>query len=574
MALRSCNFNITLRSNSASMLRAAGIGRRRRRIRGVIVCRDERYFRTFSSVAATTTTTTPTPSLAGLSSSSLVNVPTTRERYAELVATGALSFDEKQYALALRLSRLERTLAESESKSAGLPFSSESVKTDGKIENDEKLKAHEVLHRDEKMALRAAAHHRVPRGFYIHGDVGTGKTMCVDIFNNNVTENRPKLKTKRAHFHEFMMDVHSRVHALKQKDLKNNESNDERSSKNDKNQAENSTRGEGDAIVDVAKEIAAKVRVLCLDEFQVTDVADAMIMRRLFTTLFLSGTVVVATSNRPPEELYEGGLNRFYFLPFVDTLKKFCKVHAMQSTVDHRRTDLSGDGHHLFAGSTHGDDEARSAAMDAVFHKWAAVDGANVKNIPAATFPVRFGRNVRLPAGASHNGVCRISFDALCVESANNPAMSAPDYEALCAAHDAFVVDKVPVLDPAKSDVARRFVTFVDMAYDQGARVAMSSPDADTPDGLFSAYHCASSGNDLASVKVKETKWISSGVTKTYPRGDDNISMSFRRDAVVAVGGGDSRGDASTLSQPEKELRFALKRAASRIVHLVSANQD
>lgn len=161
---------------------------------------------------------------------------------------------------------------------------------------------------------------RQPRGVYVHGEVGTGKSMVMDHFFARA----PARHKRRVHFHDFMLDVHRRVHAWRQRELA-----ERRAAGEDKGPAafprfprrDPLVPDADDAFVQVARELSRSTTLLCFDEMQVTDVADAMIMRRVFGELWAGGTVVVATSNRPPEDLYQGGLNRSHFLPFVDLLR-------------------------------------------------------------------------------------------------------------------------------------------------------------------------------------------------------------------------------------------------------------
>ena len=160
-----------------------------------------------------------------------------------------------------------------------------------------------------------------PKGIYVYGIVGVGKTFTMDLFfdecrKSNATTRR---RQRRAHFHEFMLDVHERIHLYK-KDFP-----------------------KSDPIPPVALQIAQESQLLCFDEFQVTDIADAMIMKRLFSLLFDIGVVVVSTSNRPPNALYEGGLNRSQFLPFIDVLKDKCEIVSMDEVHDYRKDTLMPD---------------------------------------------------------------------------------------------------------------------------------------------------------------------------------------------------------------------------------------
>src|SRR5256714_14982005 len=226
-----------------------------------------------------------------------------------------------------------------------------------------------------------------PRGLYVHGEVGRGKTMLMDLF----FQQSPVEHKRRAHFHEFMADVHERIHGYRQ----------------------NIARGEiadADVIALTANAIFDEAWLLCFDEFHVTDIADAMILGRLFAKLFDLGTVVVATSNVAPDELYKGGLNRALFLPFIAQIEQHMDVLRLDARTDFRLEKLVGVKMWLVPA-----DRAADAALDKA---WAKMTG----NAPCQPRDISIkGRVLHLPC-ASH-GVARVSFRGLCEKP-----LAAPDY--------------------------------------------------------------------------------------------------------------------------------------------------
>ena len=267
------------------------------------------------------------------------------------------------------------------------------------------------------------------RGLYIWGDVGRGKTMLMDLFFAAA----PGSRKRRAHFNSFMVDVHARIHAQRQK------------------------AGSDDPIPPVAKALAEEARLLCFDEFQVTDVADAMILGRLFDRLFGEGVTIIATSNTPPDRLYEGGLNRQLFLPFIVEIKQRLDVVELNGPTDYRLQRISGLNVYLTPLSREADD-----AMDAAWKRL-----TDTKAGKSASLTV-LGRTLMVPQAA--RGVARFSFDELC-----DRPLAAADYLALAQEFHTMLIDHIPVMTDNMHNVARRFTLLIDTLYDEGVKLICSA---------------------------------------------------------------------------------------------------
>ena len=276
-----------------------------------------------------------------------------------------------------------------------------------------------------------------PRGLYIWGDVGRGKTLLMDLF----FEAAPVAKKRRAHFNRFMMDVHARIHAERQR------------------------AGHADPIPVVGEALAAEARLLCFDEFQVTDVADAMILGRLFEALFGLGVTIVATSNTPPDRLYAGGLNRQLFLPFIEEIKQRLDVLELNGPTDYRLQRLSGVPVYITPLGPQAD-----AAMDAAWRR--LTDTAAGKPCGLAVL----GRILPVPQAA--RGVARFDFEDLC-----DRPLAAADYLTLAQEFHTILLDRIPVMTDNMHNVARRFTLLVDTLYDEGVKLVCSA--AAPPDALF-----------------------------------------------------------------------------------------
>ena len=272
------------------------------------------------------------------------------------------------------------------------------------------------------------------RGLYVHGSVGRGKTMLMDMFFKKV----PSEKKRRAHFHEFMADVHNRIHAHRQK-LKSGETK------------------QADPVPPVAAALFAEAEVLCFDEFSVTDITDAMILARLFTELFSLGCVLVATSNVAPENLYRDGLNRGLFLPFIGLLNQYVDVVTLDSPTDYRMQKLASLPVYVTPL-----DERADAAMEAAWRQ--VIEGA--KAAPE-DLPIK-GRSIHVPLAAGR--AARFTFADICEKP-----LAAADYLEIAGRYDAVFVDRVPQLVAARRNEIKRFINLVDALYDHTVRLYLSA---------------------------------------------------------------------------------------------------
>jgi cell division protein ZapE len=288
------------------------------------------------------------------------------------------------------------------------------------------------------------------RGLYLFGDVGRGKTMLMDLFFAASAVKRKR----RAHFHEFMSDVHDRVREFRNR-IKLGAINGE------------------DPIRLTASAIADETWLLCFDEFHVTDIADAMILGRLFTRLFELGVVVVATSNVAPGELYKDGLNRALFLPFIALIEQHMQVVQLSARADFRLEKLAGQPvWHLLDGKAATSANACDMVLD---QSWRRLTGGHAG--AEVALPVK-GRTLRVPRAAM--GVARFSFHALCEEP-----LAAADYLTLARTFHTLVLDCIPVMDHDTRNAAKRFIILVDALYDNAVKLIASA--AAEPDALYRA---------------------------------------------------------------------------------------
>ena len=293
----------------------------------------------------------------------------------------------------------------------------------------------------ERLGLTRRPAEPAPQGLYLYGPVGRGKSMLMDLFYESIAGDHKR----RVHFHEFMLEIHETMHRWRQRDGKLQ-----------------------DPLPKIATEIAKDTWLLCFDEFQVENIADAMILGRLFEGLFDEGVVVVATSNRHPDELYKGGLQRDRFLPFIEVLKGRIDILELEAERDYRRDRLVDMGvYHTPLGPP------AEASLDAAF----AALTDNAVGEPAELTAT--GRKVIVPQTAK--GVARFTFAELC----ENP-LGAPDYLAIAKAYHTVILSGIPMLPPARRNESKRLVTLIDALYEHKVNMVISAeaqPDELSPAG-------------------------------------------------------------------------------------------
>ncbi|MGD0418479.1 MAG: cell division protein ZapE [Xanthobacteraceae bacterium] len=337
-------------------------------------------------------------------------------RYAAGVAAGRIEQDIAQLAVVDMLARLEARIVEyrlaRKSSSLGWMFGS-----------------------------RQKRQSRI-KGLYIYGDVGRGKTMLMDLF----FESSPVQRKRHAHFHEFMIDMHERIHAIRQK------------MKLGEHAAE-------DPIQQAATELAGEAWLLCFDEFHVTDIADAMILGLLFAQLFEHGVVLVATSNVEPEELYKEGLNRALFVPFIHMLEQHMDIVRLAARTDFRLEKLAGMRVWYVPA-----DAAADAALDDAWRRLAPGRDGEPQELALKR------RNVHVPRAAM--GVARFSFRDLCEQP-----LAAADYLRIAHEYHTIILDRIPVTTFETRNAAKRFIILIDTLYDMNVKL-IASAEAE-PEALY-----------------------------------------------------------------------------------------
>ena len=450
---------------------------------------------------------------------------------------------------------------------------------DGKLEYDEnqmhilglldklKLKLESsILTQAEANGSPSRTPSRIPdasnnRGLYLYGEVGTGKTMLMDDFFRQIQISAKR----RTHFNEFMLEVHARIHKFKKQHTV--------------------LVSEREAMVVVAGQLAREAQLLCFDEFQVTDICDAMILDGLFSELWRQGVVLVATSNRPPGDLYLNGQHREYFVPFTRRLQAKCQVYNIGIDKDYRLLESSSS-----AGGTlsdhpcpylvpcSADNTAKLRAMfDADLAAAGVVSGTE-------SIPVMMGRTMTLSDAAVSAGVCWMEFSALCCED-----VGAADYQALCKHLSCIYVVNIPTLTVLAHNEARRFITLVDALYSTHTRLLWTAdaPPAQLLRSLSGTEAQAAREMQLTGADVFGTdhSWgdereaadmsgsASPLVYERNLRGSEQLvvcgsSVGF---GFGAEGEGETAAELKLLEgelASVQELSFAFKRAASRLAEM------
>jgi protein AFG1 len=365
-------------------------------------------------------------------------------------------------------------------------------------------------------------------GLYIHGSVGTGKSYLASLFTSTLP---PHISRRRAHFHEFMLDVHSRLHHARSSAPK---------------------YGSVDPLPVIGRQIHAESRVLCFDEFQVTDIADAMILQRLMGAFWAAGGVMVATSNRQPEKLYEDGLNRELFLPFIAMLKYRCETWNLGGEIDYR----------LGTTGTSAEERRKVFFTDATEFQEnldAATQGQTPKTHEIA---VMMGRKLQVSAvqsGDTEGSLTVIStFSELCENK-----LGAADYHALCRRANTIYLPGLRRFSLSELDFVRRFITLIDLAYESGTRVVILS--ASTIDEAFAEIvenerQRLMKKQGGLKMSVKKGGGASSSMMSTFVSGDTEWSATGLAEASLATGGAG-----------ETDVGFAIGRAVSRLHEMGSA---
>ena len=373
-----------------------------------------------------------------------------------------------------------------------------------------------LVNRLSKLQTTLTTNEEQDAGLYIYGSVGTGKSRIADLFSSTMPRN---VSHRRIHFHEFMMDIHSRLH-----------------------KAHNEAGYAGDPLLKIGQEVRQESRVLCFDEFQVSDIADAMILKRLFGSIWDAGGVMVATSNRHPDDLYEKGLNRPLFVPFIKELQRRCEVWKMEGNQDYRM-------------ATRGQEEQRDQVFftDKKEFEKSLASITNEQPLKDVVIPVMMGRHLNVKALTLGNKkvVVQATFNDLCEHN-----LGSSDYYALCKKANVLYLSGLRKFKEDQLDYVRRFITLCDLAYENRTRIVCHSdvelfqvfaniiptPDTNIQSTLenMSVRKGGGSSSSMMSTFIGEMEWSATGLP-----------------ASLAQGGAG-----------ESDVKFAVSRAVSRLFEM------
>jgi predicted ATPase len=371
-------------------------------------------------------------------------------------------------------------------------------------------------------------------GVYLHGGVGCGKTFLMNnIFYESINGTLWDNEKQKTHFHQFMLNVHNEMHMARQRNHQNNHGH--------------SNQHVSDTILPaVIEETAKKGRLICFDEFQVTDVADALILQRLFTGLWNYGCIVVATSNRPPTDLYKDGLQRDRFIPFIHLLENKCEVVSLwESETDYRliqksissTTTTSPDG----TTSTNNNDNTDSAKVYFCAEEYQGTDSISPLKQSKDEFNTLFyklvgrtavtptalttqGRKVSIPQAALSKGIARFTFEDLCQK-----ALGAADYLIIGQTFHTVFVENIPVLSLYEINYVRRFIIFIDTMYESNVKLIIQSKSIVSK--IFQPSTSSTSNSNTTSniANVKSTTQ-----SNTSKNDDKIIDDEYQQDEVFA----------------------------------------
>ena len=365
--------------------------------------------------------------------------------YEQYVSEGKYLSDKLQKHTAKRMTRLQSALYEYDHEKfiEQLEMLEQHEKDNQQLEKSDKPSSDT----EEQQSPPPTISIPVPRGFYIHGSVGIGKSMLMNTFYNNapIINNRKR----RIHFHAFLQEIHQRIHILNKHLL----------DKHGRSFHVNTSQ-HMNPIIQIAQQLSKEITLLCIDEFQVNDVADAMILSQFFGELWRCGVVVVATSNRPPKDLYEDGLNRSYFLPFIGLLEKYCIIHHLddkgqssdettKEDKDYRRIKSGMEkeyGHYFYLSQD--ESNASEKKLDELFQLYKK-SSQHINSQPL-TLQVNFQRTISIHRYNS-NFIARFTFEELCTKE-----LGSSDYNAIANYFQIVIIEDIPQLSLKYPDRARR----------------------------------------------------------------------------------------------------------------------